>query len=80
MNLPKETKFLLCVDKKEKEIYILHRESPLCLIWVKQEIPMRFVLYETYEQVDAERIMLMPFVQEAKDFFKAQAEDSFNDN
>lgn len=80
MSTPKKTKFLLCVDSYSKELYILHRENPQCLFWVKQEIPVILVLIEIYDDFDLESILNMPFIKEAKDFFKKQAETSFNDN
>lgn len=66
-----EPKFLFSVDPIKKELYILHRQYPSCLIWVKQEIPVRFIIQDLYDDVEnVIEIVNMPFVQEAKDFFK----------
>jgi hypothetical protein len=70
-----EPKFLLSVDPVKNELYILHRNYPSCLIWVKQEIPARFILLDLYDDVeDVNEILRMPFVQDAKDFYKKYAE------
>lgn len=66
----KPRKFLMCPDPEAGELYILHREFPACLIWVKQETPARFIVLDLYDDLkDPNDILTMPFVQEAKDFF-----------
>ena len=72
MNNEKITpKFLFSVDPINRELYILHRQYPACLIWVKQETPARFIIQDLFDDVDdVNEIINMPFVQEAKDFFK----------
>lgn len=70
-----EPKFLFSVDPIKKELYILHRQYPACLIWVKQEIPARFILLDLYDEMNnTNDILSMPFIQEAKDFFKKYGE------
>jgi len=72
---PTKDTFLLSVDPINNELYILHRNFPACLIWVKQEIPMRFVIQDLYDEVENNNeILNMPFVQAAKDFFKKYSE------
>lgn len=79
--LPKITKFLLCPEKETSELYILHREYPACLIWVKQETPVRFIVMDLYDEVENEKdILNMPFVQDAKDFFNNQVINSLDKN
>lgn len=79
--LPKITKFLICPDNETNELYILHRDYPACLIWVKQEIPVRFIVMDLYDEVQNEKdILNMPFVQDAKDFFNNQVIHSLDKN
>lgn len=62
--------FLMCPDPAAKELYILHRNEPVCLIHVVQSTPIRFVVQELYTEMDnPDDILNMPFVQRAKDFF-----------
>lgn len=66
-------KFLFCPDPINNELYILHRNYPSCLILVKQELPARFIIVDLYDEVENEAdILLMPFVEEAKEFFRKQ--------
>lgn len=74
-------KFLVCIDKEENQMYILHRLYPACLIQVTQETPVRFVVQDLYDDMDnPEDILTMGFVQEAKDFFKKIVEDGMDLN
>ena len=80
-NLPPMTKFLLCPDDENKELYILHREHPACLIWIKQETPVSFVVQDLYDEMEnVNDILGMSFVQEAKDFFNRFVENSTDQN
>ena len=80
-NLPSMTKFLLCPDDENKELYILHREYPACLIWIKQETPVSFVVQDLYDEMEnVNDILEMSFVQEAKDFFNRFVENSTDQN
>ena len=75
------TKFLIAVDPQNNELYILHREFPSCLIWIKQEIPVRFIILDLYDDVENEGdILSMPFVEEAKTFWKDYAAKSLGGN
>ena len=77
----KKNKFLFSVDPINKELYILHREFPACLIWVKQEIPVKFVIQDLYDDVkNVNEIVNMPFVQEAKDYYKKYGESVMGGN
>jgi len=74
-------KFLLCVDRQKNELYILHRLYPACLIQVIQETPIRFVIQDLYDNVkDTNDILTMPFIKEAKDFFKELVTDGLDLN
>jgi transcriptional regulator with XRE-family HTH domain len=74
-------KFMLTLDMKNKELYILHRQWPSCLIWVKQEIPVRFIIQDLYDDVDNPAdIIGMPFVEEAKQFFRDNATEFLDKN
>ena len=62
--------FLMCPDPVANQLYILHRNEPVCLIHVVQSTPIRFVVQELYSEMDnPDDILNMPFVQRAKDFF-----------
>ena len=62
--------FLMCPDPVANQLYILHRNEPVCLIHVVQSTPIRFVVQELYSEMEnPEDILNMPFVQRAKDFF-----------
>ena len=81
MQLPPLTKFLLCPDHVGNELYILHREFPACLIWVKQETPVRFIVMDLYDDMeDTNDILQMDFVQDAKDFFNNYIANSIDKN
>lgn len=70
-------KFLIAIDHKENELYILHREFPACLIHVKQETPLRFIVMDLFDDMENPNdILNMPFVEEAKRFFT----DYYNEN
>ena len=76
-----DPKFLICPDGKNKELYILHRMYPACLIWIKQETPVRFIIIDLYDEVENEAdILNMPFVQDAKDFYSKMVVDSMDKN
>lgn len=80
-NLPPMTKFLLCPDDEKKELYILHREYPACLIWIKQETPVSFIVQDLYDEMEnVNDILEMSFVQEAKEFFNRFVENSTDKN
>jgi transcriptional regulator with XRE-family HTH domain len=74
-------KFLFSIDPISKELYILHRAFPSCLIHVKQETPVRFIVLDLYDEVENPNdILNMPFVQEAKNFYKKYAESIMPSN
>ena len=78
-NLLNITKFLLCLDKENKELYVLHREFPACLIYVEQtKNPVNFVVLDLYEENQDEAIEVLTsenFKNELREFFISQ---SFN--
>lgn len=64
-------KFLIAIDHEDQELYILHREFPACLIHIRQEIPVRFIVMDLYDDIDdPNEILQMDFVEEAKMFYK----------
>lgn len=74
-------KFLLSIDHENHELYILHRQFPACLIWIKQKTPVRFIIQDLYDEVENPAdILNMPFVEEAKAFYKKYAEDLYGGN
>jgi transcriptional regulator with XRE-family HTH domain len=74
-------KFLLSVDQEAGELYILHRPWPSCLIQIVQEIPVRFVVQDLYDDIENPAdILNMPFVEEAKEFYRRTATNSLDHN
>lgn len=66
--------FLISIDNKTNEMYVFHHEEPQYLIWVKNEVPMRFILVEYYDDtLSADYIMSHPSLSNARlfinDFF-----------
>jgi hypothetical protein len=82
MELPNFTSpFLTCIDKEYNELYILHREDPQYLIWVKQETPMRFILVEYYdEKYSSEDILTHPSLVEARKYASKILSEGFDEN
>jgi hypothetical protein len=73
--------FLTCIDKATDEMYILHRDEPQYLIWVKQETPLRFILAEYYdENYSAEQIMTHPSLAEARKYVNKLFSEGFEAN
>lgn len=74
-------KFLLSVDFVNNELYILHRQYPSCLMQIKQETPVRFIVQDLYDDVaNPGDILGMPFVEEAKAFYRNYAENIMDKN
>lgn len=74
----RDTKFLLSIDKEERELYILHREFPRCLIYVEQTVPVNFVVFDLFEdnlsEEDAIKELTKPeFKAQLNDFWQSQA-------
>jgi hypothetical protein len=73
--------FLTCIDKENNELYILHRDDPQYLIWVKQEIPMRFILVEYYDQnYSPEQIMAHSSLASAREYASKILSEGFDKN
>ncbi|MDK7376093.1 hypothetical protein QP519_11175 [Weeksella virosa] len=74
------TRFLLTLNKSEKELYILHREFPRCLIYVEQTTPVNFIVVDFFEDNSKrdESIQILiseEFKQDLRDYF---VRESFN--
>jgi transcriptional regulator with XRE-family HTH domain len=70
-----QPKFMFTVDPINNELYILHRQFPSCLIRVIQELPARFIVEDLYDETEnPSDILNMPFVEEAKLFWKTYSE------
>lgn len=73
----KITKFLLCVDKDNNELYVLHREFPACLIYVEQtKTPVNFVVFDLFEDDQEKSIKVLTsddFKKELRTYFIKQA-------
>jgi quinol monooxygenase YgiN len=66
--------FLFSINEEGTNLYILHRDFPQFLIQVIPELPMRFVIVETYCDISDEELFNHPSIQEAKDFMKSHGE------
>lgn len=75
----KITKFLLCIDKDNRELYILHRETPACLIYVEQDkTPVNFVVFDLYEEDEDKAVQTLvsdEFKKDLREFFISQSFD-----
>jgi hypothetical protein len=82
MDLPdKISKFLTSVDRENNELYILHRDDPQYLIWVKQETPIRFILVEYYdEKLTPEQILAHSSLAEARKYATELLQSGFEIN
>lgn len=74
-------KFLICIEPTNKKLFILHRNYPSCLIEITNDFPTRFIVQDLYDDMDNPNdILNMPFVQEAKEFYKTHATKALNLN
>lgn len=75
------SKFLISVDNKTDEMFVLHRHDPCYLVHVKQEMPMRFILVESYDNDwQDERLLLHPSINEMKKYITELFSDKANFN
>jgi hypothetical protein len=82
-------RFLFAPDQKEMQLYIVHTEFPLSIIYVEQTIPAKLFVVKT-ELVDDdesqdelahdEREMLEEMLIAAGDWYRTAAPDSLNKN
>lgn len=75
-----DTRFLLAVNKEDKDLYILHREFPRSLIYVENKIPVNFVVFDFFEPKEKEQeginiLTSEDFKKDLMDYFVSQ---SFN--
>ena len=50
-----DTRFLLTINKEARELYILHREYPRCLVYVEQSTPINFIVLDLFENNSEQR-------------------------
>lgn len=72
------TRFLLTLNKSEKELYILHREFPRCLIFVEQTTPVNFIFVDFFEDnskrdESIQIIISEEFKQDLREYFVSQS-------
>lgn len=72
------TRFLLALNKEAKELYVLHREFPRCLIYVEQTTPLNFIVldfFEAEEDIEEAREILtsVEFKSDIRKFVTSQA-------
>ena len=74
-----DTRFLLSLNKESKELYILHREYPRCLIYIEPTTPVNFIVIDFFEDSKDEKaieiLVSVDFKKDLKDYFISQ---SFN--
>ena len=77
---PSADAFLISVDAANKQLYILHRHFPACLIHVAGTTPAAFRVVEVYDNISQEELATHPFMAELKAFYKrfASAHNSNN--
>lgn len=76
-----QPKFMFTVDHANNELYILHRQFPACLMQIKQETPVRFIIQDLYDEMENPAdILNMPFVEEAKAFWRDYGSSLFGGN
>jgi hypothetical protein len=73
----KLTKFLICIDAKSKQLYILHRERPAALILVeKDKMPTNFVVLDLFDDTPKDEAIKFftnkEFKKELHEFFESQ--------
>lgn len=77
-----DTRFLLTLNKDARELYILHREYPRCLIYVEQTVPMNFIVVDFFEDEDNtdESISILTSTEFKDDLKQYVASQAFNFN
>lgn len=78
--IPSGEKFLLCPDDKNKQLYILHRQSPACLILVVQTVPVTFKIVDLYDDINEDDLATHPFLEEAKAFWREKEGNNESSN
>lgn len=77
MQIPKLSKFLFAPDGEQKELYIIHTEYPISIIWVKQTIPHQLFIIEQEDPNTPDHIMAN-ILRQAAVWFKANVPFDFN--
>ena len=70
-------KFLFAPDEDSGTLYILHRAFPACLIQVIQTTPATFRIVDLYDEIDENTLLVHPFLEDAKKFYKEKADKLF---
>jgi hypothetical protein len=73
-------KFLFAPDHEGKELYILHREFPACLIQVIQSTPVTFRIVDLYDEINQDELLRHPFLEDAKKFWREHGAKLFDKN
>ena len=80
-----DTRFLFTINKEAKELYILHREFPRCLVYVEQSTPINFIVLDLFENnSETEKAIAIltsqEFKNDLKEFFVSQSfnQEDFN--
>ena len=73
-----DTKFLIAVNKEARELYVLSREFPKCLIYVEPTTPLNFIVVDLFEDNEGEDISILTsenFKKELREYVISQSID-----
>ena len=73
-----DTKFLIAVNKEARELYVLSREFPKCLIYVEPTTPLNFIVVDLFEDNEGEAISILTsenFKKELREYVISQSID-----
>lgn len=71
-------KFLFAPD--DQDLFILHRQFPACLIQILQTTPVTFRIVDLYDKIDESELVMHPFLEEAKKFWRDHINKHNNEN
>lgn len=66
---PSADAFLISVDAANKQLYILHRHFPACLVHVAGTTPAAFRVVDIYDNISQEELATHPFMDALKAFY-----------
>ncbi len=80
MKHPNCPKFMFAPDHNDRELYIIHTQHPLAVIWVYQSTPAKlFVIHHERFSGNVEQT-LTSVLQDAAEFYRHYASEQQNKN
>lgn len=74
MNAPITPKFIFAPDQGKTELYIVHTQTPLAIIWVCQTIPAKLFIVEcAIEQNEKTKKQLSQLLISAAEWYRKSA-------